>query len=283
MRKVFNINNDWKFIKQDVGISAVEHTAGEKINLPHTWNGKDGQDGGNDYYRGVCWYMRELDKPELKNDELVYIEFKGVNSSAEVYVNGEYIGRHDGGYSTFRFNITNAIKEKNIIAVAADNRKTNKVYPQKADFTFYGGIYRDVNIIIVSKNHFDLDFFGSCGAKIDATVQDNNGLVDITPYIIGEGQIAATIYDAQGKEVASGAEKLEIKNVRLWNGVKDPYLYTIKIQLINSGVVEDEIVKNIGFRTFHIDPNEGFFLNGQKYPLRGVCRHQDRPGSATPY
>ncbi|HHW89565.1 MAG TPA: glycoside hydrolase family 2 protein [Clostridiales bacterium] len=277
MRKVININNDWKFIKQDVGISAAEKTAGKNINLPHTWNGKDGQDGGNDYYRGVCWYVRELDKPDFKNGELAYIEFKGVNSSAEVYVNDEYVGRHDGGYSTFRFNITNFIKDKNVIAVAVDNKKTNKVYPQKADFTFYGGIYRDVNIIIVSKNHFDLDFFGSCGVKIDTSIQDNNGLVHITPYIIGQGQIATTIYDAQGKEVASGADKLEIKNVRLWNGVKDPYLYTIKVQLTNNGVIDDEIVKNIGFRTFHFDPNQGFFLNGEKYPLRGVCRHQDRP------
>jgi beta-galactosidase len=277
MRKVININNNWKFIKNNVGFQQAVKANGEIVNVPHTWNGRDGQDGGNDYYRGMCWYVKEFDKPQIQKKDNIYIEFKGVNSSSEIFLNGKLVGRHDGGYSTFRFDITDTVKEKNVLVVSVDNSKTKKVYPQTADFTFYGGIYRDVNIILVSENHFDLDFYGSSGVKINTDVKNRNGYVNVKTYIKGTGNTKVIIYDAEGNEIVSGNDNLEIQNVHLWNGRKDPYLYTAKIQLINNGVIEDEVVKNIGFRTFNIDPNEGFFLNGEKYPLRGVCRHQDRP------
>lgn len=284
MRKTININSNWKFIKSNINADAAQKAEGEMINLPHTWNGKDGQDGGNNYYRGVCWYLREFDKLQTENDEQVYIEFKGVNSSAEVYINGNFVIRHDGGYSTFRVNITNFIKEQNILAVGVDNSRTEKVYPQTADFTFYGGIYRDVNIIIVSKNHFDLDFYGSSGIKLTPKVDNSIGFLEARAYIKGQGTVKFTVLDQEGKEAAvktteslDKASIIKIDNVHLWDGRNDPYLYTVKAQLIIDGKEQDTVEKSIGFRSFRIDPNEGFFLNGRKYPLRGVCRHQDRP------
>lgn len=277
MRQVINFNNDWKFIKQDVGAAEAVITGGEHIDLPHTWNNLDGQDGGGDYFRGRCWYVKNFAMPDVDKDGRVFLEFKGVNSSAEVYVNGQFVTRHDGGYSTFRADVTDFLKPDNALCVCADNTPTEKVYPQTADFTFFGGIYRDVNLILTAKQHFDLLHYGAKGIKVDATVQDNYGLVTTTAYA-DEGEIRIEIFDAEGKAVASGAngEKLTIKDVRLWNGVKDPYLYRAQATLIVNGEVKDKIYTNFGFRYYSCDPKKGFFLNGKSYPLRGVCRHQDR-------
>ena len=158
MRKIIPLGGVWKFIKKNVEITEAEKTEGLEVTLPHTWNNIDGQDGGNDYYRGTCVYLKEFPAPDKEEGQVVYLEFKGVNSSAEVYLNGELAARHDGGYSTFRANVTKLIKENNVLCVKVDNSATEKVYPQTADFTFYGGIYRDVNIIVVDAAHFDLDY-----------------------------------------------------------------------------------------------------------------------------
>lgn len=280
MRKIININKDWQFIKKNIGAAEAQKAFGTRVDIPHTWNGHDGQDGKNDYYRGRCWYRREFDAPEVPQGGAVYVEFKGVNSSASVFVNGESAGSHDGGYSTFRFNITELIKEKNILTVCADNSKNETVYPQTADFTFYGGIYRDVSLIVVPGNHFDLDHYGSCGLEISAGVNGGDGCAEVKARVKGEGDVQITIYGADGNIAASGAADAPIKveKARLWDGVKDPYLYTLKAQLVLNGEVCDEIVKRIGFRDFRFDPGKGFILNGREYPLRGVCRHQDRPG-----
>lgn len=285
MREILNINSGWKFIKTDVGESKAKTEQGEMVDLPHTWNGTDGQDGGNDYYRGTCWYTREFDKPEASKDNLTYLEFKGVNSSCEVFINDKSVFVHHGGYSTFRVNVTKFLTEHNLLILKVDNSKTEKVYPQTADFTFYGGIYRDVNILTVAKNHFDLDFFGSSGIKVTPTVEKDSGFAEVQTFVTGEGEVKIFIFDAAGKEVASqhmisavkAPVKLKIENVHRWNGIKDPYLYTVKVKLICDGVQVDEEEKNIGFRSFHFNADDGFFLNEKKYPLRGVCRHQDRP------
>lgn len=279
MRNVILINGDWKFIKSDVAVETAPQAEGMNLNLPYTWNGKDGQDGGDDYYRGTCTFVKTFAKPEFLQSETVYLEFKGVNSSAEVWLNGEKVAAHDGGYSTFRVEIAKYLKEENVLVVKVDNGKTEKVYPQTADFTFYGGIYRDVNLVVLNKNHFDMDFYGAYGLKIDPKVNGSDGELCVTAYITGEGVAKITLLDADGNTVACGksGEKLTVKNVRLWSGLKDPYLYTVKAELILNGETVDEVTKNIGFRTFKIDPKKGFFLNGESYPLRGVCRHQDRP------
>lgn len=167
MRKTVNINENWKFVKRNISAEEAVQADGENVNVPFTWNNIDGQDGGNDYIRDTFVFVKEFDRVQCGDDETVYIEFKGVNSSAEVFLNGEFVISHDGGYSTFRAEIKNLLKDKNILVVRVDNSKTDKVYPQTADFTFYGGIYRDVNLITVNKNHFELDYYGASGVKVD--------------------------------------------------------------------------------------------------------------------
>ncbi len=280
MRKVINLNNNWTFIKENVGHQSAVNAPGESISIPHTWNGVDGQDGGNDYYRGACWYVRKLNKKDYELNECTYLEFKGVNASAKVYLNGILVGEHHGGYSTFRFDVTNFLLDKNTIVVGVDNSKNDTVYPQTADFTFYGGIYRDVNLISVSKDHFDLNNFGSKGAKITTKVDGNDGVIEIEAGVIGSGTVKASVYDHFGKLVASGNDKdsITVNSVHLWHGLEDPYLYILKLELVKEEVIVDELQFDIGFRKYEIDPDLGFYLNGKEYPLRGVCRHQDRPG-----
>ena len=279
MRKIVNINKDWRFIKEDIDIKRDDINF-ENVNVPHTWNAIDGSDGGDDYSRGRCWYRKELSFDNPNEDGRVFLEFKGVNSSCEVYLNKEYIGRHDGGYSTFRFDITDFIESVNVLDVAADNRYTDKVYPQKADFTFYGGIYRDVNIIYVPKNHFDLEYFGGEGIMITPKVIDNNGELTVKCFTKGEESLKVdiTIYDRDNNIVTTlenGIPKI-VENIHLWDSVDDPYLYRAVAKLIKDDDVIDEVSDYFGFRSFSVDPKEGFFLNGRKYPLHGVCRHQDR-------
>ncbi len=280
MRNIININRNWKFIKANVAPEQAEAEEGVQLDLPYTWNGKDGQDGGGDYYRGTCVFVKKFKAPEHEKDGRVYLEFKGVNSSARVLLNRNEVCTHDGGYSTFRADVTEFLGDDNELIVYVDNSKTEKVYPQTADFTFYGGIYRDVNLVCVSKNHFDLDFYGAPGIAITPTVKGGECTVKVDAYVTGEGEVKITILDAEGNTVATAknGEAVKIDNARLWNGVEDPYLYSAKAELVAGGKVCDSLQKKFGFRSFAIDPKKGFILNGKSYPLRGVCRHQDRPG-----
>ena len=275
MRKIINLNNNWKFVKLNLGPDEAMRAEGVKVDLPHTWNNIDGQDGGNDYDRGAYWYVKTIDRPA---GERIYLEFLGVNSTADVYINGQLVTHHDGGYSTFRANVTDVPGDRLAIAVRADNEVNEHVYPQTADFTFYGGIYRDVNLITVDENHFDLDYYGGNGLMVTPTVDGKDGLAEVKTFVTGKGEVKVTIYDAECKAVAEGTDKLTVKNVRLWDGRNDPYLYKVTARLYVSGRVVDEVSDRIGFRTFVIDPKKGFILNGKEYPLRGVCRHQDRLG-----
>lgn len=279
MRKVMPLGGKWKFIKKNVDCREAVKAEGEEVTLPHTWNNIDGQDGGNDYFRGTCVYVKEFPAPETVNGGCVYLEFKGVNSSAEVYLNGEIVTRHDGGYSTFRVNVTEVMQKDNVLCVKVDNSATEKVYPQTADFTFYGGIYRDVNLILTDSAHFDLDYYGGCGIKICPTVEGADGKVCVTGYA-NEGEIKITVLDENGEKVAGGesGEPLTVKDAKFWNGLQSPTLYTARAELFLGGELRDAVEKKFGFRTFSVDPKKGFILNGKPYPLRGVCRHQDRKG-----
>lgn len=278
MRKTRSLNDRWRFTGPDGKMTDV--------NLPHTWNNVDGQDGGNNYWRGSCLYERELDMPEFqKDEERVYLEFQGVNASAKIWLNDELVFTHDGGYSTFRTDVTDLLKEKNRLAVQADNSVNDRVYPQKADFTFYGGIYRDVNLVVVNSRHFDLDYYGGQGIQITPQVKGKHGSVLVQTFIkIPEGEvyeIHIAVLDSAGNQVASGIGgscTLDIPGVHLWNGVKDPYLYTAVARLECNGKTVDEVSSRFGVRSFHVDPDKGFFLNGKSYPLRGVSRHQDWKG-----
>ena len=274
MREITKIMKGWEFTGPDGTTTTVD--------LPHTWNARDGQDGGNDYWRGTCIYRTHFAAPQFNTaSHQVWIQFDGVNASAHVVLNGSPVCNHDGGYSTFRANITELLRDENELTVEVDNSKNDRVYPQKADFTFYGGIYRDVSLMVVSKNHFTLDYFGGPGIRITPTVQGADASVQVTTWHEGEGEVSIELLDAAGNTVATGKGPditLTIFNAHLWNGVKDPYLYSCKARLVVNGTVEDETTTRFGVRSFKVDPKKGFFLNGKSYPLHGVSRHQDRKG-----
>ncbi len=272
MRTVINLMKEWTYIGFD-GQPVL-------INLPHTWNNIDGQDGGNDYKRGTCTYKKTIPMPPHSENQDVYLQFHGANASTTVIFNGQTLGVHHNGYSTFRFKVTDLLKENNEVCVKVDNSINETVYPQTADFTFYGGIYRDVEWLIVSKDHFDLDYYGGYGIQISSTVDNTSGKVHVKSDVTN-GEVNVSILDANQNEVAQGLGTdiyLDIENVHLWDGIKDPYLYEVVASLYVDGTKVDEVTTKHGVRTFHIDPDKGFFLNGRSYPLHGVSRHQDRKG-----
>jgi len=262
MRRAETLNRGWHFTGPDKKETVVD--------LPHTWNASDGQDGGNDYWRGSCTYTRLFDAPDFDPDtECVYLEFRGVNASADVTLNGEKCMHHDGGYSTFRRDVTGLLKAKdNILSVTADNSVNDRVYPQKADFTFYGGIYRDVYLIVVNKCHFDMDHFSGPGIRIEAKPCEGYRVGDVkvrTWTNCGEGTVSVRILDADGNMVAEGEGTdlaLKIPDVHLWNGLESPYLYTAEATLTVGGKAADRISSRFGVRDFHYHPKTGFYLNG---------------------
>ncbi len=288
MREVINFNRKWAFTKNAEKVPEKMPERWEWVNLPHTWNNIDGQDGGNDYYRGTGYYAKEFEKNELPDGERYYLEFCGANSSADVYVNGEHVAHHDGGYSNWRVNITSALKEKNLVVVTVDNSANDRVYPQMADFTFYGGLYRDVNIIAVSESHFDLDYYGSPGIQVTPKIEGRDAAILVQCFLTNVKShqlIEYSIYDNSGvvigtaKSFATKAScEIKIANVNLWHGRKNPYLYRAEAVLSEQGNVLDKVSTRFGCRTFEIHPEKGFILNGECYPLRGVSRHQDRWG-----
>ena len=286
MRTITNINRKWAFTKEHTEIPSAIDSKWNFVNLPHSWNAIDGQDGANDYYRGTAIYAKELDKEDIPDAERYYIEINGANSSADLYLNGKHYAHHDGGYSTWRCDITEEIKQKTMIVLAVDNAPNDKVYPQVADFTFYGGLYRDVNIIGVSESHFDLDHFGGPGIKVTPVMDGINANVEVEVFLTNSkmGQhLQYTIWDAEGNvvhNIATDETKINcvIENAHLWNGRKDPYLYSVEVILVEEKEILDNISTRFGCRSFRIDPNKGFILNGEEYPLRGVSRHQDRWG-----
>ena len=274
MRNSISFNTGWLFTGPSSATCPVD--------LPHTWNAQDGQDGGNNYWRGECVYTKRFARPAHKPGQLVYLEFAGVNASAQVWLNGRRLAAHDGGYSTFRVNLTEVLAEQNELVVKVDNSVNDRVYPQKADFTFYGGIYRDVTLLIVNQEHFDLDYYGGPGLKITATPAGDTAVVRVESFVKAtSATVQVTLTDADGTLVAQG-EGLDcsftLTAPHLWQGVADPYLYTATARLVQDGQVLDEVSARFGIRSFNIDPQKGFFLNGKPYPLHGVSRHQDRKG-----
>ena len=274
MRSTTKLMKNWQFTGPDGKTTAVD--------LPHTWNNIDGQDGGNDYWRGICIYKTRFAAPAFdKNTQQVWLQFEGVNASAKVTLNGVEVTRHDGGYSTFRADVTALLADSNELIVEADNSKNDRVYPQKADFTFYGGIYRDVSLLVVNRNHIALGYLGGPGVQITPTVNGANADIEVKTWMEGDGEVEFSIYDAAGAEVLTGKGRdttVTLEHPHLWDGVRDPYLYTCAVRLVLNGEVQDEVRQRFGVRSFSVDPKRGFFLNGRPYPLHGVSRHQDRKG-----
>ena len=251
------------------------------VALPHTWNNLDGQDGGNDYWRGIGTYV--IDLPDPTPGKKQYIELQGANHVATVYCNDRELGTHKGGFSTFRYDLTPAMKKSgNVLKVVVTNAVSD-IYPQTADFTFYGGLYRDVNFIEVNEAHFDLLKDGTSGVFVTPHCSGKTRL-DLFPVNADGAMLMVELKDAEGNVVGTAGVEAEdhahviidIKNPHLWQSVEDPYCYTAVAKIVKGEEVVDEVTVTYGYRSFHVDANTGFWLNGKSLPLHGVSRHQDR-------
>ena len=278
MRHILSLSDSWRFHKEG-------QEEFEILDLPHTWNAVDGMDGGGDYWRGTGIYEKTLTRSELPRGERIYLEFRGANSSADVYVNGVRCTHHDGGYSAFRCEITHLLADEMTIRVEVSNAPSRTVYPQVADFTFYGGLYRQAFIIGLPQSHFDLTTNGTPGILVTPTVEGQNGRARVKVYTTDRkpGQRIRYTLFSKGEVIAThitDAETVDflVKNVRLWDGKRDPHCYHVEADLLDDGEKLDKVGTHFGFRTFSVDPERGFLLNGREYPLRGVARHQDRIG-----
>ena len=282
---MINLGQGWRFIKEATGPAEAYEKASLAVTIPHTWNAEDGQDGGNDYYRGTCWYVRTLTKEEMTLSEengRIYLEFAGVAMSSDVYLDGQKLYHHDGGFSLFRVDLSAYAGREHELAVAVSNEDNTCVYPQKADFTFYGGIYREVKLVKVPPVHFALDYMGTSGFRVTPKVdlETKRASVQVTAYLEHHTDEPAEVtFETAGQsktvpvEGSVASVTFELDPVHLWDGLSDPYLYDLRASL-SSG---DEIHTRYGCRKMEIT-SEGFFLNGKPYPLRGVSRHQDRKG-----
>ena len=287
-RRATAIHEGWVYspVELPVGSSWDEiAAAGEQVVLPHTWNAIDGQAGG-EYRRGRSTYARVIEADE--SDVETWVEFAGVNSSAEVYLDGRLLTTHDGGYSTFRVNLTDGLADGSCtLVVIVDNAKNERVYPQQADFTFYGGIYREVRQITVGREHFDLAGNGGPGLIVTTNLDGDRAEVALSAAAVTtsggsathvrfaiDGEATVTVPLVDGEANAT----LSIEHVHRWHGLRDPHLYTARAELLAGDVVLDEVELRFGCREFAVDPQRGFLLNGEEYPLRGVSRHQDFEG-----
>ena len=276
MRTTINLNADWRFCKT-AQVPAIFPADWERVDLPHTWNAVDGQDGGNDYWRGTAAYCKHFARPDMPEDACCFLSFQGAAMTAEVFLNGQKLARHEGGYSTFRVDVTACLQEENLLCVTVDNSKNDRVYPQKADFTFYGGLYRDVDMIITPSQHFDLVKDGTPGIKVTPILKGDMAEVTVETWQNTDDPVTLTVA-GETREAASpnghSQAVFTLDAPHLWDGVNDPFLYEV-VASLSSG---DEIRTRFGVRSIAFDPDKGFLLNGRVYPLRGVSRHQDRAG-----
>lgn len=288
MRKIVNLNQNWKFIQEDAGLPMDYPEEWETVQLPHTWNAVDGNDGNGAYDRGSYWYAKEFDTPKQPlAGGRTFVEILAAGQQAKVYVNGKEVTYHEGGYSIFRADITDYCKEegKNLLVVNCSNEEKSNVYPQHADFTFYGGLYRGVNIISVPNTHFDLEYFGAPGIEVTPKpTEDGGATFHIKTYIKNADENFTVLYsitDAYGKEVGYACRPADascvtvyVPDVTLWD-LDNSYLYTVTALLQRRNETYDEICTQAGVRSFSCDPQKGFIINGKETPLRGVSRHQD--------
>ena len=276
MSKTILLNHsNWHFTKENTGIPTA--IMGEAITLPHTWNAVDGQDGGNDYYRGTCWYTLALAKPTIPAGGKAVLQLDGAAMTAAVYLNGEKLAQHKGGYSTFRVDLTDHLQEENLLAISVDNSDNDTVYPQKADFTFYGGLYRDVTLHIVPAEHFALPDNGTPALKVTPIVTDlaaKTAKVTVEAAVVGAQSVTFAL---EGQALTAPVENgtatavFTLDHAHLWDGIDDPFLYTVSAKLDNG----EEASARFGCRKFEIDPQKGFFLNGKETKFKGVCVHHD--------
>ncbi len=325
-----NLNEGWRFAKSTdrAAITAdFDDSAWAAVTLPHTWNAKDGTDGGSNYDRCMGMYRKTVTIPEDYRGKAVWLELQGANSNTSVYVNGKRVGTHAGGYSTFRFDLSDYLDygKENLIVVSVSNEYDPTTAPLSADFTFYGGIYRNVNLLVADPIHVDLSDYGSVGiSAIPADVSAESAKVNVHATLCNDGDADRTVtvtltlreplgftmteyekeffnidtlrFDpaAMGDGSVHATETVEVTipaggsydlssvlsmdNPHLWNGLTDPFRYMVILEISDGETVLDDVMTYIGFRTIEVKKDSGFYLNGESYPLRGVCKHQDREG-----
>ena len=296
MRTILSLNNDWFFSASPTSFEppfTQDTQQMQPVCLPHTWNAEDGQGGGT-YLRDCCVYSRVLCAPQGAGVRF-YLKFQGANSVCRAYLNEHFLGEHRGGYSTFRFDITDVCTPggEDRLTVFVDNSEFTDVCPLSGDFSIFGGLYRDVNLICVPQTHFDLLYYGTQGVLLSPQLEENgDARLSIETYLVG-GDAAAVRYEVfspEGQAVASaktGGDSpdavITLKNPALWDGLKGPALYSCVARVTGPDGSCDEVSISFGWRRFEVDPQKGFFLNGNSVPLRGVARHQDRQdcGNAT--
>jgi beta-galactosidase len=293
---------EWRFNRADVTNAAAtdfDDSAWQQVTVPHTWNAQDGQDGGGNYYRGIGWYRRHVTVDDSMKGKALYLRFEAINRKADIYVNGTLLGSHAGGNSTICLDATKLLKAgDNVVAVKANNRVEGDMPPLSGDFTFFGGMYRPAELVAVPANHFSLTDFASPGVYVTTPeITDAEAKVHVRALVEhcdlgGNWVVVATIKDAKGQVVAETAMRdaktpplevgldLTIPNPHRWNGRIDPYLYSLEVSI--SPIVEkymvdkDAVTVPLGIRTFAVDPEKGFLLNGKPYDLHGVNRHQEK-------
>lgn len=288
------LNNDWNFRFSH----QVQKGTEVRVDLSHTWNAQDALSGKIDYKRGIGNYEKNLFiRPEWKGKRL-FIRFEGVNNIADVFINRRHIGEHRGGYGAFIFEITGKVEygKENSILVRVNNGEQLDIMPLVGDFNFYGGIYRDVHLLITDETCISPLDYASPGVRL---IQDSvshryakvRAIVDLSNGSSGnqEVELNVRLLDGQrvvkegtknvnlsGNEVMQQELTFEIDQPHLWNGRQDPFLYQAEVTLFRNGQMVDRVTQPLGLRFYRIDPDKGFFLNGKHLPLQGVCRHQDR-------
>jgi len=296
MRKQYSLDQDWSFVEVGVNMDIMEENKGVSIDLPHSWNVDENVE------RSRYVYAKELQIDDKHKNDTLYLEFLGANSVCQVYLGEEFVGEHRGGYSTFRFDITDLYswEEKNLLRVYVDNSETEDVSPLVGDFTIFGGLYRSVNLICVQEAYFDLMFYGSSGVILRSDVDANGrGILDIESHVVSDQDIKISykLFDAKGEIVAeevaevtqsfedgqekwqgSFSSKMTIDHCRTWNGKEDPYLYKLEAELMSDERVFDRVTMQTGFRKCKLDSQKGFYLNNTQVKINGVAKHQDFEG-----
>lgn len=309
-RVIYTINDGWKFTKGspfEAQLERCDDSVWETVDIPHTWNDKDADDETPGFYRGPAWYRKHLYVDKSQEGRRAVIYFEGVNQEVQLYLNGQFVGMHKGGYTRFCFDITSYLRygQENLFAVCVNNAYNPDIPPLSADFTFYGGIYRDIYLLFMNPVHIATNDYASSGVYIRTPeVSTSEASVEITTLLANdmlqqtEVTLENIICDADGKEVKrtetqvklaprevrkNVSERIRIKVPRLWD-MDDPYLYRVCTRIIDKrkGTLLDEVINPLGLRWFEFDVKKGFFLNGKWRKLIGTARHQDyfRKGNA---
>ena len=297
------LDSGWKFAPREeypTGASLDTNSDWQAVAIPHCWGWEEAQQGATNYNRRAGYYKRELDVvPQPR--KRYFLRFEAASSVADVYINRHFIGEHRGAFGAFCFEITTNLSAdgKNILMVRVDNTPQPDIAPLSGDFAFYGGIYRPVHLIETGENCFTLTDHASPGvAWLQTSVNAKRAILDVTSEIANGTKhsetlnVMATVYDADGKEVATTNQivfvssntlaepcwlRVTVPHPHLWNGRLDPYLYKAVVELRSTnGVSQDSVEEQIGLRSYYVDPNKGFFLNGKLYALHGVDKHQER-------